>query len=97
MSYRDPYGDRGANSDPYSDPYSVADHEPRVIRSEGLSAGSIVGAIVGIVVVAAVMIYVINRHVSVTASGPSATQSAPTTAGQGSSGVGGSTPSGMAR
>ena len=85
MSYRDPYGDRGTNSDPYSDPYSVTDHEPRIIRvrSGGLSAGSIVGAFVAIVAVAAVMIYAINRTVSVTAGGPSTTQSAPSATGQG--------------
>jgi len=83
MSYRDPYGDRGTNSDPYSDPYSVTDHEPRIIRvrSGGLSAGSIVGAFVAIVAVAAVI--AINRTVSVTAGGPSATRSAPSTTGQG--------------
>jgi hypothetical protein len=85
MSYQDPYGDRGTNSDPYSDPYSVTDYEPRIIRvrSGGWSAASIVGAFLAIVVVAAAMIYAINRNVSVTASGPSTAQAPPSTTGQG--------------
>jgi hypothetical protein len=96
MTNRDPYSDRETNTDPYG----VYDREPRIIRSrdEGLSGGSIIGAFITIAVVAAAMVYAINRSIITTASDPSTTTSSPSTSGQGGGMVGGGTgPSGPAR
>jgi hypothetical protein len=96
MTNRDPYSDRETNTDPYG----VYDREPRIIRSrdEGLSGGSIIGAFITIAVVAAAMVYAINKSIITTASNPSTTTSSPSTSGQGGGTVGGGTgPSGPVR
>jgi hypothetical protein len=86
MSYRGPYRDLETNSDPYSDPYELTDRDPRIIRIRDgrLSTGSIIGAFIAIVVIAAAMVYAINRNATTTtATGPDTATSAPSTSGQG--------------
>jgi hypothetical protein len=101
MTYRDPaeptYRDP---ADPLPKP-APGTNPPRYTepaRRDAWGAGSILGIIVVLVLVVGAIAYAMNRGSDTTAvrTGPSATQSAPTT-GQGSSGVGGSTSSGTAR
>jgi len=95
MTYRDP-NDPLPRQAPGTNP-------PRYIhtaRRDIWTPGNIVGVLVLLAIVIGAIAYGMSRggsNTTAATTGPSATQSAPTTAGQGSSGVGGSTPSGMGR
>jgi hypothetical protein len=92
MPYRDPGDPLRRAEDPMRRTY--ADPAGRT----GWNTGSVVGALVVLALIVAAIAYITNRSGTTTAtSGPSATQSAPATTGQGSSGIGGSTPSGAGR
>jgi hypothetical protein len=84
MTYRDP------NDAPYRDPDPLPRQAPGTnpprypADRDRWGAGSILGIIVVLVLIVGAIAYAMNRGSPTTASGPSATQSTPTT-GQGGS------------
>jgi hypothetical protein len=98
MTYRDPDDPRTyTNPDmgyrESSDPMRRTYNDPA--RLGAGNTGSIIGALVVIVLIAAAIAYATNRSSTTTASGPSTTQSTPSTTGQG--GPAGAAPTGTAR
>jgi len=97
MTYQDPNVPRQrVDTDPAMPHRAAAD--PLRRTQSGWNGGGLVGALVVLALIVAAIAYAMNRSSTMTAtSGPSSTQSAPSTTGQGGSPVGAPAPSGTAR